>query len=117
MTVTTSNQPDTPATPPNAGGQTNAERKLDIDRLEAVLQGVIVMLRDNPDLSVPWAVDISCKLDEAAYDQFLERHELKPFTNTPCLAYLEPLAEQYSAAEDRAGIYLPWTVGAGEAPE
>lgn len=93
-----------------ANGQTSGERKLDIDRLEAILQGMIVMLRDNPDIPVPWSVDMSCETSESAYERFLELHDLTPLGNAPWMCHLSPLAEKYSAAEDRRGFYLPWTI-------
>lgn len=100
----------TPSATDIAHGQTIAERKLDVDRLEAILQGMIVMLHDNPDIPVPWSVDISCDLSEPAYDRFLERHGLTPFRTAAKMAYLAPIAEKYTAAEDRNGFYLPWTI-------
>lgn len=94
----------------NANGQTVAERKLDIDRLEGVLQGLIVMLRDNPDIPIPWHVDVNCEMNSAAYEQLLERHGLESLGNAPWMAYLGPIFERYSALEDRSGFYLPWSV-------
>ena len=96
--------------PAPAGGQTLAERKLDVDRLEAVLQGMIIMLRDNPDISIPWSVDISCDATEAEYENLVRRHDLHTLESCPSMAYLAPLAEKYTAAEDRADFYMPWSI-------
>lgn len=95
-----------------ANGQTVGERKIDIDRLEAVLQGMILMLRDNPDLPLPWAVDFSATTDPDSYARFVERHGLDPYGHEREYAQIGPLAERYSCAEDRAGFYLPWSLGA-----
>lgn len=94
-----------------ANGQTLAERKLAVDRLEAVLQGMIVMLRDNPDIPVPWCLDYSGDLDEEAFQQLLDQHDLTPLQNAPWMVYLSPIIDKYTAAEDRAGLYMPWSIG------
>jgi hypothetical protein len=93
-----------------ANGQTLAERKLAIDRLEAVLQGMIIMLRDCPDVPVPWHVDFSCCTDEDTFNALVQAYGLQRFANSPGYAYLAPLADKYSAAEDRRDLYMPWSV-------
>lgn len=94
---------------------TPQERREGIAQLRRILDAMIYMLQDNPELPLPWVVDLSIDTDPETFAALAEKHGLKIYAFGGQAA-LEPLMMSLIAASDREALYLPWSLTASDDP-
>ena len=91
------------------------ERREGIAQLRRVLDAMIYLLQDNPEIPLPWTVDMSVEADPETFTAIVAKHQLGVYAGGT-QTNLGPIIAGLLAASDRDAFYLPWSLTKKDCP-
>jgi len=85
------------------------DRPAEIARVRRVLDAMIYLLQDNPDIPIPWSLDMTIEADKTTFQAIVEKHGLTPYAENTQASF-ETLIDRLVPESDRDVFYLPWTL-------